>query len=356
MRSRPGTWRSLGLAPGMGAGLAAALLFGLSAPLVSIFVGDLGTSSSAGLLYGGAAVALTAFRRGRPGATREAPIRRSDWPALGAVTVLGGMVGPLLLIVGLQRLPADSASLLLNLEAVATMVLAAVIFGEHLGRRGVAAAVLVVAGGVVLAGPRDHRLDPVGVLAIAGACLAWGVDNNLSQRLSIRDPIRIAQIKAAGASVPMLVLAVLLGENFGGTGPVLALLAIGAVGYGASIALDLVALRLLGAAREATVFASAPFAGAIFALLFLDGQLTLDFAVAGALMVGGVVLLIGENHSHLHQHEPVQHEHRHTHDEHHAHEHDVDAGSGEEHSHVHAHEPIVHRHPHVPDLHHRHRH
>jgi len=341
---------------GYTAGLAGAALFGLSAPITSHLLGGSGTLLIAGLLYAGAGLALSFVRVVRGPSAGEAPIRRGDWPLLGAVTFFGGVVGPILLVVGLRRLTPDAASLLLNLEAPATMILGVWLFREYLGRRGLAAAALVVAGAVILAvGPASVHPDPYGALAIAGACLAWGLDNNLSQRLSARDPIRIAQLKAIGACIPVLILALLFGEPVGPPANLAAVLLVGAAGYGLSITLDLHALRALGATHEAAVFATAPFVGAAFAIAVLGAPLTLSIVVAALVMAAGLALLLNAHHRHAHMHQPLHHEHRHTHDDtHHLHQHDpLVVGA---HSHLHDHAPISHAHEHLPDSHHRHTH
>jgi drug/metabolite transporter (DMT)-like permease len=198
---------------------------------------------------------------------------------------------------------------------------------------------------------------------IAVATLAWGIDNNLSQRLSLRDPMHIALIKASGASLLMLVLAAVLGEPFPSAGLMVGLLVIGALGYGLSLWLDLLALRDLGAAREAVIFATAPFVGALFSLLVLRDALTLNLAGAAALMALGVALLLRERHSHLHHHLALSHNHRHCHDpahrdDHHDHSHGSEDSPAvsDWHAHEHRHEPLRHEHPHVSDAHHRHPH
>lgn len=349
------------------AGLAAAVLFGCSAPLISTLTGQGSAVSIAALLYAGAAMALLLLRLVLGGSQSEAPVQASDWPALAGLTVLGGMVGPVALVLGLARLPAASSSLLLNLETPFTLAIALLVGREHLGRRGITAAALTTAGAVVLSGGSLHGVNGPGALLIAAATLAWGIDNNLSQRLSLRNPIQIATLKAAGASLPMLGLALLLGERFPSLPTTLGLLVIGALGYGISIWLDLLALRGLGAAREALIFATAPFVGALFALVVLREALTAQLAVAAGLMAGGVALLLNEQHSHWHRHEPLEHSHRHRHDPsnrdpHHDHPHTEDDLRGLPddqpfwHAHGHQHTDTAHAHPHVSDAHHRHRH
>jgi drug/metabolite transporter (DMT)-like permease len=348
------------------AGLAAAVLFGCSAPLISTLTGAGSALSIAGLLYGGATLALLAVRWLR-GTEAETPVNRQDWPAVEALTLLGGVVGPVALVMGLARLPAASSSLLLNLEAVFTLAIAVLLGREHLGRSGLLSAGLTIAGAVVISEGSLSGASAAGCALMALATLAWGIDNNLSQRLSLRDPIQIATLKAAGASLPMLALALLFGNSFPSPPVCLGLLAIGALGYGISIWLDLLALRDLGAAREAVLFSTAPFVGALFSLFILREPLTPQIPVAAGLMAVGVVLLLRERHSHWHRHEPVRHAHRHHHDPrggdpHHNHDHAPEDLAGFPvdqpfwHAHPHRHEQLEHAHPHVSDAHHRHQH
>jgi drug/metabolite transporter (DMT)-like permease len=348
------------------AGLAAALLFGCSAPLISTLTGTGSALSIAGLLYGGATLALLVVRLLR-GTEAETPVGRQDWPALAALTLLGGVVGPLALVLGLARLSAASSSLLLNLEAVFTLAIAVLLGREHLGRRGLLSAGLTIAGAVVISEGSLSGANGAGSALIALATLAWGIDNNLSQRLSLRNPIQIATIKAAGASVPMLALALLLGHSFPALPITLGLLAIGALGYGISIWLDLLALRDLGAAREAVLFSTAPFVGALFSLAILREPFTPQLLVAAVLMAAGVLLLLREQHNHRHRHDVLHHAHRHRHDPrggdpHHEHVHergDLEGIAADQpfwHAHEHRHGELEHAHPHVSDAHHRHHH
>ncbi len=348
------------------AGLTAAVLFGSSAPLISTLTGAGSALSIAGLLYGGATLALLVVRLVR-GKGAETPLQNQDWPALGALTLLGGVVGPVALVMGLGRMPAASSSLLLNLEAVFTLAIAVVLGREHLGRLGLFSALFTIAGAVLLSEGSLSGANAGGSALIALATLAWGIDNNLSQRLSLRDPIQIATFKAAGASLPMLALALLLGHHFPSLLVTLGLLAIGALGYGISIWLDLLALRDLGAAREAVLFSTAPFVGALFSLVVLREPVSASLLLAAGLMATGVVLLVQERHSHRHRHSGLVHAHRHQHDPrsgdpHHEHDHapeDLVDDTGERpfwHAHEHRHRELDHAHPHVSDAHHRHRH
>jgi drug/metabolite transporter (DMT)-like permease len=337
-------------------GLLAAALFGMSAPVAKRLLAHAGPLFLAGLLYAGAGAGLLAYRRLRP-ATEEAGLHRADLPKLAAVTLFGGALGPVLMLLGLERVTAVSASLLLNLEAPFTILVAVLFFGDHLGRRAASAAFLIVGGASLLTlQPGEAGADALGVLCLAAACLCWALDNNLTQRLTLRDPVAIVLAKTLGAGISNLILALCLERDIPPVGVAGAALLLGCLSYGASVVLDVYALRLVGAAREAAYFATAPFVGAFAAILVVGERLRwLDF-VAMIAMAAGVTVLLRERHGHEHRHEEMVHEHVHVHDDHHRHTHGPDDPTGEPHSHPHRHEALVHDHPHVPDVHHRHRH
>jgi drug/metabolite transporter (DMT)-like permease len=336
-------------------GLLAAALFGVSAPLAKLLLPRLSPWPLAGLLYLGAALGLTIAGRVRS-AGSEAPLRRTDAPVLAAVIGFGGVAGPLLLLFGLERLPAASASLLTNLEGVFTILLAVVWFGEHLSRSAGIGAAVVIAGGCVLGWGWERGAGAAGPLLVAAACAAWAIDNNLTQRLAARDPVAVARVKTAAAGAVNATLAVVSGARLPALAVIAAALAVGALSYGLSLVLYLGALRRLGAARAAALFGTAPFVGAAVAVPLLGVGLTRWQLLAGSLMALGVALLLREQHAHLHTHDAIEHEHAHDHDEHHQHEHAPGQDPRGPHSHVHRHEPLTHAHPHAPDLHHRHKH
>ena len=346
--------------PGVPLALLSAALFGISTPFAKLLLGD-GVSPwmLAGLLYLGSGLGLAVFqlaRKASGAALAEAPLRPADLPWLALVVLSGGVIGPLLLMLGLAATAASTASLLLNLESLATMALAWVLFGEHVDRRLLTGAVAILAGAVVLSWQGGPEGFGWGALAIAGACLAWGFDNNLTRRLSAADPVQIAMIKGLAAGAVNLVLAVVAGASLPSAGLIAGAALIGFVGYGVSLVLFVLGLRHLGAARTGAYFATAPFIGALVAIALLGEPLTTQLVIAGALMAIGVSLHLAEAHEHEHRHEAFEHEHRHTHDEHHRHEHMPGDPAGEPHTHRHRHMPLVHKHPHYPDLHHRHPH
>ena len=341
------------MARGIGLGLLAAALFGASIPVTKLLAADADPLVLAGLLYLGAGAALAVLRSLRRSA--EARLRRSDAPWLLGIVISGAIAGPVLLVIGLRRLPGVPAALLLNLEAPLTAGLAVAAFGEHLSRRGWTAAALLAGGAVTLAAaPGALRLDGPGAVALLCACAAWALDTNLTQRLSLRDPIALVRFKALAGGTCTLLLGLALGGKLPGVRETAAALAVGALGYGASIVWHVEAMRVLGAARQSALFATAPFTGALLSVPLLGERFTVREGIAAALMAAGVALLAREKHAHDHVHQPTEHEHLHVHDEHHHHEH---AGPATEpHSHVHRHEQVEHAHPHASDLHHRHKH
>jgi drug/metabolite transporter (DMT)-like permease len=344
--------------------LLSAALFGASTPCAKIILGaGVDPWLLAGLLYLGSGVGLGLLHLGariharRTGqASREAPLTRADLPWLALVVLFGGLIGPVLLMYGLARVPAASAALLLNLEAIATLAIAWVVFREHVDRRLFLGAVAIVAGAALLSWQGGSLRAGTGALAIAGACLAWGIDNNLTRKLSAADPVQITLFKGLIAGAVNLVIALLRGARLPSPGAVGAAGLVGLIGYGASLVLFVLALRQLGAARTGAYFSTAPFIGAVLAVLLLAEPVSLRLIGAGVLMAIGVYLHLSELHEHEHSHEAMTHEHRHRHDETHRHEHSANDPPGEPHSHWHVHAPLVHSHPHYPDLHHRHRH
>lgn len=334
--------------------MLAAGLFGLSTPLVQRFGQGLGAFTTAALLYAGAALVALAMRHPPE---REARLRRSDIPRLLAMAGFGAVVGPVALAWGLQRTSGSGASLMLTLEALFTAVLAWKLYGETMDKRVGAAMLLLLAGGMALVLEQGlaGNSQLLGLLAVLAATAAWGVDNTLSRGVAERDPGQVVLAKASLGASATVVLAVMWGEPIPGVMAAAALLAVGATGYGLSLRLYLLAQREFGAGRTGSVFAFAPFIGALGALAFGDRSATWMMAIGGVLMLVGVLLHLAEFHSHAHDHDALEHEHAHTHDDgHHLHSHD-DMPSGK-HSHWHRHAPTRHTHPHVPDAHHLHPH
>ncbi len=342
--------------------LAAAALFGASTPFAKLLLGDLPPLALAGLLYLGSGLGLLAVRIVRrllpataPGST-EPSLAGQDYLWLAGAILSGGIVAPVLLMWGLAGSGASEASLLLNLESVVTMLVAAFLFREAVGGRVWVAAMLMLAAALVLSWQPQAELEfSLHSAAVVGACFCWALDNNLTRKISASDPLALAMVKGLAAGSFNLALAFALGMRFPETAPLAGALVLGFLGYGVSLVLFILALRHLGTARTAAHFSTAPFIGAAIAILALGEPFTLTFGAALALMLIATWLVLTERHAHEHGHEHLDHIHSHIHDEHHQHSHHDDEGPGP-HTHRHEHAPMAHSHPHLPDLHHRHKH
>jgi drug/metabolite transporter (DMT)-like permease len=340
--------------------LASAFAFGASTPLAKALLGNgINPWMLAGLLYlssgfGLAAYQIAMYATGR--ASGEAPLRWPDLPWLALVILTGGAVGPLLLMLGLLTTTASSAALLLNLEGLATMAIAWLVFRENADARILTGAAAILGGAVVLSWRSGAGGLSWGAALIAGACLAWGIDNNVTRKLSGADPVQIATAKGLVAGAVNCSLALATGARFPAPHLVGGAAIVGIFGYGVSLVFFVLALRYLGSARTGAYFSTAPFIGAVLAVGWLGEPFTATLALAALLMGFGVYLHLTERHVHEHAHDVLEHEHRHIHDAHHQHAHGPDDPSGEPHTHRHRHEPLTHSHPHYPDLHHRHGH
>lgn len=343
--------------PGVALALGSAILFGAATPLSKILLGSIEPQLLAGLLYLGAGMGLAALQAARallavPGA--EAPLRRTDLPWLAVAILAGGIAGPVLLMLGLARIDAASASLLLNLEGLATMSIAWLIFWENVDRRLLLGALAIIAGAIVLSWNGQRVSLNAGTALIGAACIAWGIDNNVTRKLSATNPVSIAMVKGLVAGVVNIAVAITRSAVLPDAGVAAATAVLGFFAIGVSLVMFVLALRHLGAARTGAYFSLAPFVGALIAVAILQDPVSFNLIAAALLMGFGLWMHLTERHAHWHDHEEMDHEHSHVHDEHHQHDHD--GAVTEPHSHRHRHAPMRHKHPHYPDLHHRHAH
>lgn len=348
--------------PGAPLAIASAALFGASTPVAKALLGGgVNPWLLAGLLYLGSGLGLGVLHYGRRLIGRpsdEVPLARRDWGWMALVVLSGGVAGPVLLMLGLSTTSASSAALLLNLEGLATMAIAWLVFRENVDRRLLLGAAAILTGALILSwqGGTGAAGFEVGSAFLAAACLAWGIDNNLTRKISASDPVQIAMVKGLVAGAVNLCLALAAGARLPGLSLVAGAGIVGFLGYGVSLVLFVLALRLLGAARTGAYFSTAPFIGALLAVAMFSDVVTWQLVAAALLMSVGLYLHLVERHEHEHEHEPVEHEHSHVHDGHHQHDHTLDDPSRQPHTHPHRHEPLKHKHPHYPDLHHRHGH
>lgn len=340
-----------------------AALFGVSPAGAKFVVGDLPPVLLASLLYIGCGAALFAFifyNRDPVQAPLAALSRTLTYKLMGAI-VFGGILAPLCLVQGLRTASAFSASVLLNLESVTTTLFAFFFFGEHVGLVVVIGKALLLLGGVIMAlEPREgggNTLLSMGSFWIALACVFWGLDNNLTRDVDDLPPALLAGVKGVVAGSFNFFLAAVLGQlNTDASFFAVAFsLLIGAFCYGASLVIFVLALRMIGASRTSTFFATGPLFGVVCAVAFLGDRPRWWQYLASTIMAAGLVVLVMEEHEHEHVHEPTEHTHKHYHDAHHQHPHDGTEGP-EPHVHKHLHQRLVHSHRHWPDIHHRHTH
>jgi drug/metabolite transporter (DMT)-like permease len=340
---------------GIPAALAAALLFGAATPLAKLLLGQLDPWLLAGVLYLGSGIGLGLVRVFR--VERGARVRRPDIPWLIAAIACGGLIGPVLLMWGLARTSASSASLLLNSEAVFTALIAWFVFRENFDRRIALGMLLIVLGAAVLSWSGTSSLEgTLPSLAIVAASIAWALDNNLTRKVALADATTLAMLKGLAAGTINVVLALASGASLPPPAPLTAAAVLGFVSYGMSLVLFVTALRDLGTARTAAYFSTAPFVGAVLSVFILHEPLTWRLGAATVVMAAGVWLHLAERHVHAHSHEAMDHEHEHEHDAHHRHPHETPIRPGIRHIHWHHHEPTIHSHAHYPDSHHRHTH
>ncbi len=347
-------WKEGFRQPGVAAALGAALLFGAGTPLAKWLLDTVNPWMLAGLFYLGSGFGLTLYRQLRHAPSVRLP--RSEIPWFAGAILAGGIIGPVLLMFGLTGMPASGASLLLNAESLFTALLAWFVFKENFDKRIVLGMLAIVAGAVVLSVPTEARTTGLWpTLAILGACFAWGVDNNLTRKVSLTDATWIASVKGWVSGIVNIGLAFALGASIPTWQNLAGAMTVGLLAYGISLALFVIGLRHLGTARTGAYFSIAPFFGALLAVL-MGEPVTIPLLLAGALMALGTWLHLTERHVHRHEHEEMVHSHEHIHDVHHQHEHDYPVAPGIKHSHQHRHEPLIHKHPHFPDAHHRHDH
>lgn len=347
---------------GIVSALAAAFLFGVTTPVAKVLLTDAGPVILAGLLYLGAGIVLLIYRKTAPLLSSdlrmaESGLSRSEIPCLAGAVVMGGIIGPVLLMTGLTSLPAGTASLLLNGELVITLLLAVLLFHEPVDKRTISAIFLVLVGGLLISwDPEAASGFSYGAVLILLACVAWGVDNNLTRKIADKDPTVIVMVKGLSAGIVTIFIGLFIGESMPVSTIIPVILIVGAAGYGLSLLLFIYGLRSLGTTRTVSLFATAPFIGLITAPCITGEMPGLLVIAAGILMAGGVLLIVTERHSHTHLHRMIAHDHRHSHeDAHHDHLHD-DEHDYEAHAHNHVHEVIEHDHVHTPDTHHFHEH
>lgn len=343
--------------------LGAAILFGASAPVTKILLGQIEPIPLAAFLYLGSGIGLVVFQSInmilKKQVLSEAPLKKPDLKWLLGAIIAGGVLAPIILLYSLKSTPASTASLLLNFETVATMLIAMLFFKEYAGRQVISAIVLITLASILLSWDFKNQWGiSIGSLGIILACCCWGMDNNFTRNISLKNPFTIVTTKGIAAGSVSFTLALALGNQFPDIKIAVIAMVIGFFCYGLSIVLFVFAMRDLGSARTSALFGTAPFIGTLLSFVLLRDTVNKLYFFALPIMIFGAVLLLKENHEHEHKHKEIEHEHRHNHmDLHHTHEHDQEEIPRDQyHSHSHIHKEMEHAHAHSPDIHHRHEH
>ena len=342
--------------------LLAAILFGMSAPLSKLLLGEIDPIVLAAFLYLGSGIGLLIIKIIRTAIksanNNEAKLVKTDIKWLAGATLSGGIIAPIILLYSLDATPAATASLLLNFESVATTILAAIVFKEAVSRSAWWAIVLITVASVLLSINLESTWGfSLGALGIIAASFFWGIDNNLTRNISGKDPLTIVTIKGLVAGTFSLILALILDQSIPNWETILKALTLGSLSYGLSISLFIIALRGLGAARTSALFSTSPLSGLALSFIIYQSLPGFLFIFAFPLMILGTIFLVYEEHEHTHAHAYLSHDHSHNHsDGHHIHIHSNKNLNIPSHTHPHEHQQINHDHHHMPDTHHRHKH
>lgn len=338
--------------------IIAAGLYGVSSPISKLLLTKLPPAFLAALLYLGAGIGMLLvrilFRIGKK-EQKEAKLTRRELPYIIAMILLD-IGAPILLMVGLSLSEPANVSLLNNFEIVATSIVALVIFKEAIGKRMWLAISLITISSIVLCleGWESFHFS-LGSVFVLLACCFWGLENNCTRMLSVKDPLQIVIIKGIGSGSGALLIVFSMGQYSINVLFILCALLLGFVAYGLSIYCYIKAQRELGAARTSAYYAAAPFIGVLISWLIYREGITLQFLIALIIMLIGSYLATSELHQHIHIHDEITHDHKHKHDDaHHTHIHNPPIVG--EHSHIHTHEALQHNHIHTPDTHHVHTH
>jgi len=303
--------------------LGSAVLFGASTPFAKLLAGEVDPWLLAGLLYLSSGVGLAAARLVRDRGWSASGLKQGEGRWLLAAIGAGGAVAPVLLMFGLTMTSGSQASLLLNLEVVLTAIIAWLVFHENANRRVITGLAAIVVGGALLTW-KVHPMQEqgwVGPLLVASATLGWALDNNLTRKVSSADALFVAAVKGLMAGAINTGVALALAGKMPGLATLSGVFVVGALGYGASLVLFVLALRGLGAARTGAYFAIAPFVGAGLSLVVVGETTSPLFWVAALLMAIGVWLHVTEVHDHWHWHGTLHHKHPHVPDAEHQHRH-----------------------------------
>lgn len=336
----------------------AAALYAISAPISKLLLKEIPPTLMASFLYLGAGlgmsiVGLIKYRKYKE--RTEARLTKQELPFTIGMVILD-IAAPIFLMYGLTITTSANASLLNNFEIVATSLIALLIFKESISKRLWGAISLITVSSIILSVEDISSFSfSFGSIFVLLACICWGLENNCTRKLSVKDPLEIVAIKGFGSGIGSLLIALALGERTNNVPYIIAALLLGFFAYGLSIFFYIYAQRDLGAAKTSAYYAIAPFIGVGLSLIIFREIPTFSFVIALVIMIIGTCFASTEKHIHKHGHTIITHEHSHSHDDgHHSHTHDKT--NALKHNHIHTHEVYTHSHKHTQDIHHSHAH
>ncbi|MBU2530156.1 MAG: DMT family transporter [Elusimicrobia bacterium] len=342
--------------------LLSAFFFAVSVPFGKILLNQASPFQLSALMYLGAGIGLSLYlfivNFKTKNLSKEAPLEKKDIPFIIGFIITGGIIAPVLLFKGLTTAPASMAAIALNFELIFTALIAYIFFKEHASIKLLFSVIFVILGACALLFDFENFVFSLnlGIVLVIGASLMWGLDNNFTAKVSIKNPIIIAATKGIVGGLVNLIFAIYIVGFDLNLKLILTGMSLGFVSYGISLVLLIHAMRYLGASRAGILFGTNPFIAAFLSIIILREALNYQFIFSTVIMAVGIMFIFSEKHKHKHHHEYLEHSHRHDHDDHHNHNHDDGINSSDSHYHEHIHNQTEHYHEHLPDAHHKHRH
>ncbi len=268
--------------------ILAAGLYALSSPFSKLLLDYMPSTLMAGFLYLGAGIGMSAMSlikkaSGKP--ETESRLTRQELPYTIAMVVLD-IAAPICMLFGLTMTSAANASLLNNFEIVATAVIALMVFKEAISPRLWLGILFITASCSLLSFEDVSSLQfNYGSLFVLLACICWGIENNCTRKLSLRDPLQIVIIKGIFSGAGSIIIGFVIGEHILHLWTVPVVLLLGFVSYGLGVYYYVYAQRILGAARTSAYYAVAPFIGVFLSLLIFH-------EIPGPLFIAALILMI----------------------------------------------------------------
>lgn len=278
--------------------ILAAALYAISSPVSKILLSKVSPTMMAALLYLGAGIGMSiiGFYRKKTGKIKEEmKITKKEMPYTVGMVFLD-ILAPIFLMIGLTMTTPANVSLLNNFEIVATSLIALFIFKEVISKRLWIAIILITIASIVLSIEDASSFSfSLGSIFVLFASVCWGLENNCTRMLSVKDPLQVVVIKGFGSGVGSLLISFILKETSTEVFYIFATLLLGFVAYGLSIYFYVYAQRELGAAKTSAYYAIAPFIGVVLSFIIFSDIPTISFIAALLIMIVGTYFASTDN-------------------------------------------------------------